>query len=83
MFLTASFPSEPATVYEIKVVAFSGNGESEGPRRLVSLGDEATSIRSDGEPLGRRGDSHIHKPRLALFYKTKPIAVALICVDLL
>uniref|UniRef100_H3DR35 Si:ch211-57n23.4 n=1 Tax=Tetraodon nigroviridis TaxID=99883 RepID=H3DR35_TETNG len=41
---------EPATVYEMKLVAFNGNGESQGSRRLVSLGDEATNSRSDGHP---------------------------------
>lgn len=82
-FLTACFPSEPATVYEMKLVAFNGNGEGEGSRRLVSLGDEATSSSSDGEPPGRRGDSDLQKSRLRLSRKPKRTATALICVSLM
>uniref|UniRef100_H2RXT3 Immunoglobulin superfamily DCC subclass member 3 n=1 Tax=Takifugu rubripes TaxID=31033 RepID=H2RXT3_TAKRU len=40
---------EAAAVYEMKLVAFNGNGESDCSKRLVSLGEGATSNRNDGE----------------------------------
>lgn len=55
MFLTV-FSSEAAGVYEMKLVAFNGNGESQASWRLVSLGDQDTSSRSHGEP-GRHDDT--------------------------
>ena len=51
MLLRPSCLSEAASVYEVKVVAFNGNGESGGSGRLVLLGDQASSS-SDGEPPG-------------------------------
>ncbi|XP_061616823.1 immunoglobulin superfamily DCC subclass member 3 isoform X2 [Phyllopteryx taeniolatus] len=40
---------EPGAVYEVKLVAYNGNGESDCSKRLVSLADEATSAQNTGE----------------------------------
>lgn len=56
----------------MELVAFNGNGESQGSRRLVSLGDQDTSSRSHGEP-GRHDD--IQTLRFSKQIKT----LALIC----
>ncbi|XP_061684452.1 immunoglobulin superfamily DCC subclass member 3 isoform X2 [Syngnathoides biaculeatus] len=40
---------EPGTVYEVKLVAYNGNGESDCSKRLVSLANEATSAQNTGE----------------------------------
>lgn len=37
--LAAVSPAESAAVYEIQLMAFNGNGDSPGNRRLVSLGE--------------------------------------------
>ncbi|XP_036395685.1 immunoglobulin superfamily DCC subclass member 3-like, partial [Megalops cyprinoides] len=37
---------EPAAVYEIKLVAYNGNGDSDGNMRLVSLAEEGTSAKT-------------------------------------
>ncbi|KAJ8287969.1 hypothetical protein COCON_G00006280 [Conger conger] len=37
---------EPAAVYEIKLVAYNGNGDSDGSMRLVSLAEEGTSAKT-------------------------------------
>lgn len=81
MFLTVCFPPEPASVYEMKLGAFNGNGESEGSRRLVSLGDEDTSSQSDGEP-GCHGDDDVQKLRFSNQIKTLVFLSALIHFDL-
>ncbi|XP_069372774.1 immunoglobulin superfamily DCC subclass member 3 [Paralichthys olivaceus] len=39
---------EPGAVYEIKLVAYNGNGESECSKRLVSLGEEGASDQNTG-----------------------------------
>lgn len=48
MFLYVCSCLEAAAVYEMKLVAFNGNGESDCSKRLVSLGEGATSNRNDG-----------------------------------
>lgn len=45
----AAFSAEPGAVYEVKLVAYNGNGESDGSARLVSLVEEKTSDPSSGE----------------------------------
>ncbi|KAM9776458.1 immunoglobulin superfamily DCC subclass member 3 isoform 2-T2 [Syngnathus typhle] len=40
---------ESGGVYEVKLVAYNGNGESECTKRLVSLADEGTSAQNSGE----------------------------------
>ncbi|KAM8766250.1 immunoglobulin superfamily DCC subclass member 3, partial [Acanthopagrus schlegelii] len=40
---------EPGAVYEVKLVAYNGNGESDCSKRLVSLAEEGTSDSSTGE----------------------------------
>ncbi|XP_064156449.1 immunoglobulin superfamily DCC subclass member 3-like, partial [Anguilla rostrata] len=37
---------EPAAVYEIKLAAYNGNGDSDGNMRLVSLAEEGTSAKT-------------------------------------
>lgn len=49
IFLTACSSLEAATVYEMKLVAFNGNGESDCSKRLVSLGEGAMGNMNDGE----------------------------------
>ncbi|XP_013860305.1 immunoglobulin superfamily DCC subclass member 3 isoform X2 [Austrofundulus limnaeus] len=39
---------EPGVVYEIKLVAYNGNGESDCSKRLVSLADQSTSEQISG-----------------------------------
>ncbi|KAK5883054.1 hypothetical protein CesoFtcFv8_019424 [Champsocephalus esox] len=39
---------ESGAVYEVKLVAYNGNGESDGSKRLVSLAEEAKSAPSPG-----------------------------------
>lgn len=42
--------TEPAAVYEIQLVAFNGNGDSIGNKRLVSLAESGTGdMNSAGE----------------------------------
>lgn len=41
--------SEPGGVYEVKVVAYNGNGESDSSKRLVSLAEEGVSDPATGE----------------------------------
>lgn len=41
--------SEPGTVYEVKLVAYNGNGESDSSTRLVSLVEERMSNPTTGE----------------------------------
>lgn len=41
--------SEPGAVYEVKLVAYNGNGESDSPKRLVSLVEEGMSNPTTGE----------------------------------
>ena len=40
---------EQGAVYEVKLVAYNGNGESECSKRLVSLAEEGTSAQNTGE----------------------------------
>uniref|UniRef100_A0A3Q3JFK4 Uncharacterized protein n=1 Tax=Monopterus albus TaxID=43700 RepID=A0A3Q3JFK4_MONAL len=40
---------EPGAVYEVKLVAYNGNGESDCSKRLVSLAEEGMSEQSTGE----------------------------------
>ncbi|XP_019744477.1 immunoglobulin superfamily DCC subclass member 3 [Hippocampus comes] len=40
---------EPGAVYEVKLVAYNGNGESDCSKRLVSLAEEGTSAQNTGE----------------------------------
>lgn len=40
---------EPGAVYEIKLVAYNGNGESDCSKRLVSLAEEGARDQSTGE----------------------------------
>lgn len=42
---------EPGSVYEIKLVAYNGNGESDCSKRLVSLAEEGTAAQTTGEWL--------------------------------
>ncbi|XP_042362968.1 immunoglobulin superfamily DCC subclass member 3 [Plectropomus leopardus] len=39
---------EPGAVYEVKLVAYNGNGESDCSKRLVSLAEEGTSDKTTG-----------------------------------
>uniref|UniRef100_UPI003AABEAA8 immunoglobulin superfamily DCC subclass member 3 n=1 Tax=Centroberyx gerrardi TaxID=166262 RepID=UPI003AABEAA8 len=39
---------EPGAVYEVKLVAYNGNGESDCSKRLVSLAEEGTSAQTTG-----------------------------------
>lgn len=41
--------SEPGAVYEVKLVAYNGNGDSDGSTRLVSLVEEKISDSTSGE----------------------------------
>lgn len=41
--------SEPGGVYEVKLVAYNGNGESDSSKRLVSLAEEGVSDPATGE----------------------------------
>lgn len=41
--------SEPGAVYEVKLVAYNGNGESDCSKRLVSLAEEGVSEQSTGK----------------------------------
>lgn len=41
--------SEPGAVYEIKLVAYNGNGESDCSKRLVSLAEDDVSDPATGE----------------------------------
>lgn len=41
--------SEPGAVYEVKLVAYNGNGESDCSKRLVSLAEEGMSGKTTGE----------------------------------
>lgn len=41
--------SEPGAVYEVKLVAYNGNGESDSSARLVSLVEERMSNPTTGE----------------------------------
>lgn len=41
--------SEPGAVYEVKLVAYNGNGESDSSTRLVSLVEERMSNPTTGE----------------------------------
>lgn len=41
--------SEPGAVYEVKLVAYNGNGESDCQKRLVSLVEEGMSNPATGE----------------------------------
>ena len=50
---------EPGAVYEVKLVAYNGNGESDCSKRLVSLAEEGTSAQTTGE------DHHRVCPRTA------------------
>lgn len=43
------FVSEPGAVYEVKLVAYNGNGESDCQKRLVSLVEEGMSNSATGE----------------------------------
>lgn len=45
----ASHYSETGAVYEVKLVAYNGNGESDGSTRLVSLVEEKMSDPTSGE----------------------------------
>ncbi|XP_077600148.1 immunoglobulin superfamily DCC subclass member 3 [Stigmatopora nigra] len=40
---------EPGAVYEVKLVAYNGNGESDCSKRLVSLADEGTTAQNTDE----------------------------------
>lgn len=40
---------EPGAVYEVKLVAYNGNGESDCQKRLVSLVEEGISNPATGE----------------------------------
>lgn len=63
MFLHACSCSEAAAVYEMKLVAFNGNGESDCSKRLVSLGEGATSNRNDGRcPVQNTSSKTRHRP---------------------
>ncbi|XP_026203903.1 immunoglobulin superfamily DCC subclass member 3 [Anabas testudineus] len=42
---------EPGAVYEVKLVAYNGNGESDCSKRLVSLAEEGVSEQSTGNSL--------------------------------
>lgn len=46
--LTVSF-SDSGAEYEVKLVAYNGNGESDCSKRLVSLADEGASNPAAGE----------------------------------
>ncbi|KAL6099265.1 uncharacterized protein ACO6RY_01117 [Pungitius sinensis] len=39
---------EPGAVFEVKLVAYNGNGESDGSKRLVSLAEEGVSDQATG-----------------------------------
>lgn len=41
--------SDKGAVYEIKLVAYNGNGESDCSKRLVSLAGEGTNEQATGE----------------------------------
>lgn len=41
--------SEAAAVYEVKLVAYNGNGESDCSKRLVSLAEEGMSDQTTGK----------------------------------
>lgn len=43
------FVSEPGAVYEVKLVAYNGNGESDCQKRLVSLVEEDMSNPATGK----------------------------------
>lgn len=43
--------TEPAAVYEIQLVAFNGNGDSIGNKRLVSLAENGTGDKNSAGEL--------------------------------
>lgn len=45
---------DPGAVYEIKLVAYNGNGESDCSKRLVSLAEDGTTAKAS---LGK-GSTH-------------------------
>lgn len=74
IFLHACACLEAAAVYEMKLVAFNGNGESDCSKRLVSLGEGATSSRNDGRCPVQNTSSRTHH---------RPTDVALNCTSLM
>jgi len=40
------FPIDPGAVYEVKLVAYNGNGESDCSKKLVSLAEDGTSAKT-------------------------------------
>lgn len=50
--ISGVFVSEPGAVYEIQLVAFNGNGESDCSKRLVSLAEQSLSEQMTGEHCG-------------------------------
>uniref|UniRef100_A0A3B3R762 Immunoglobulin superfamily DCC subclass member 3 n=1 Tax=Paramormyrops kingsleyae TaxID=1676925 RepID=A0A3B3R762_9TELE len=43
---------DPGAIYEVKLVAFNGNGEGNCSKRLVSLTEDGTSAKANGEREG-------------------------------
>lgn len=43
-----SSPTERGAVYEVKLAAYNGNGESDCSKRLVSLAEDGTSAKTSG-----------------------------------
>ncbi|XP_026156337.1 immunoglobulin superfamily DCC subclass member 3 [Mastacembelus armatus] len=50
---------EPGAVYEVKLVAYNGNGESDCSKRLVSLAEEGMSDQSAGNSLCHCRDGEV------------------------
>ncbi len=40
------FSQDPGAVYEVKLVAYNGNGESDCSKKLVSLAEDGTSAKT-------------------------------------
>lgn len=47
-FFRVLSPAERGAVYEVKLAAFNGNGESDCSKRLVSLAEDGTSAKTSG-----------------------------------
>lgn len=65
--------SEHGAVYEVKLVAYNGNGESDCSKRLVSLAEEGVSEQSTGECVIGRVLKQVHLLWLIIICNSKHI----------